>query len=118
MSIVPEDDYEKYRGKCLVMSKEAVKLDPSLKLVRGYYYCPIWNKKEQHWWTVKTDGEIYDPTRKQFASKGVGEYTEFDGNIECDHCNKKVTEEKAIIEGRYCYCSMLCHGKFIGAIDE
>lgn len=106
----------KYRGKCLEMCKEAVRLNPELKLIRGYYYCPIWNKKEAHWWTVKENGEIHDPTKNQFPSKGHGIYEEFNGIVECAECKKKIPEADAEIEGNYAYCSYKCHGKFIGVI--
>lgn len=108
-----EDDYHKYRGKCKEMSEALIKADPALILVRGYYICPIWGE-QQHWWTKKADGTIIDPTKYQFPSKGTGEYIEFDGTIECSNCGKKILEEDADIEGRYAFCSMKCHGQFVG----
>lgn len=111
-----ETDYIKYRGKCLGMCREAMKDNPSLRLVRGYYYCPIWNKKEAHWWTEKLNGEIYDPTKNQFPSKGHGVYEEFNGTFDCAECGKKVPEAEACIDGNYTYCSVRCHGLHIGAI--
>lgn len=109
-------DYELYRGKCREMSEQAVKDDPSLVLVRGHYFCPIWGTSEQHWWTVRPDGSIYDPTSNQFPSKGFGIYTPFDGSCECSECGKLVLEEDAHFEGRYAFCSYTCHGKFVGIL--
>lgn len=114
---VIKSDYEKYRGKCKIFSEQAVADDPTLRLVRGYYYCLFSNKKEAHWWTVKPDGEIYDPTKNQFLSKGMGEYEEFDGMVECDQCGKRIAEEVAFTDGRFGFCSGRCHGKYIGVID-
>jgi hypothetical protein len=71
-------DYIKYRGKCKELAEQAVIDDPALRLVRGWYVDPLWGK-EQHWWTVRPDGTIYDPTKLQFPSKGTGEYIEFEG---------------------------------------
>jgi len=109
-----ETNYMKFRGKCRGMCVEACNNDKSLTLVRGHYFCPIWNKNEQHWWTVREDGSIYDPTCKQFPSSGMGVYTPFNGYIECSQCGKLVSENEARFEGRYAYCSYECHGKFIG----
>lgn len=107
-------DYQEYRGRCLELSQSAVLNDPTLTLVRGYYFCPIWNVEEQHWWTKRIDGSIHDPSAKQFPSKGLGIYTEFDGTIECANCGKLVKEEDASIEGRYAFCSYKCQGYFVG----
>ena len=112
-----QTDYQKYRGKCKEMSEAAVKADPSLTLVRGYYYEPIWDKTEQHWWTRRSDGSIYDPTAKQFPSGGIAEfYKEFDGMVKCEICGKIMPEEKAIIQGRFALCSTLCVMELVGLI--
>lgn len=104
------------RGRCREMSEAACKKDPTLTLVRGHYYCPVWNVDEQHWWTVRPDGSIYDPTRQQFPSCGYGTYTPFNGKVSCAQCGKETTEEKARIEGRYAFCSYECHGRFVGVL--
>lgn len=108
-----ESDYTKYRGKCKEMAKEAVSLDPSLKLVRGFYHCPLWGK-QQHWWTVRQNGDIYDPSCRQFPTKGAGAfYEEFDGMIECDYCGEKVPENRARFDGSYVYCGYDCNVKSV-----
>lgn len=107
---VSESDYQKYRGKCKEMSEAAVAEDPTLRLVRGHYYCPIWGE-QPHWWTVRPDGTVVDPTAAQFPSKGTGEYVEFDGNITCELCQKVVREEDAYIVEHHAYCSSVCYGR-------
>ena len=106
-------DYQLYRGKCLEMSQEAILANPDLTLVRGHYFCPIWNKDEPHWWTIKSDGTVYDPSAKQFPSAGLGIYTPFDGILNCSNCDKKMKEEDAQIDGNYAFCCTRCHGIFV-----
>ena len=108
-----ESNYYKYRGKCKEMVDATVAFDPSLKAVRGYYHCPIYGK-QQHWWCVRRDGTIYDPTVKQFPAGGIGEYEEFNGMVTCDECGKKVTEDTAIFYGKYGFCSIACNMRFVG----
>jgi hypothetical protein len=108
------DGYRLYRGRCKELSEAACAADPTLKLVRGHYYCPIWNSEEPHWWTLRQDGTIHDPTREQFPSHGCGEYTPFDGMVSCEECGKNIAEEDAIIESNYAFCSGRCYGKCVG----
>ena len=107
-------DYERYRGKCKEMSQAAVDADPSLTLVRGWYWCPIWNREEMHWWTKRPDGSIYDPTARQFPSKGHGEYIEFSGTYTCAECGKEFPESELITMGNYPVCSGLCARRLVG----
>ena len=106
-------NYLKYRGKCKEMSEEAIRIDPTLTLVRGYYHCPIWGK-QPHWWCMKQDGTIYDPAKLQFPSGGLGEYEEFDGFVNCAECDKRIKLEDADVEGNYAFCSYHCHMRFVG----
>lgn len=115
MATIDDTDYSLYRGKCKEMSEELVKNDPTLKLVRGYYHCAFWGKQE-HWWTVKEDGTIVDPTAKQFPSKGYCEYEEFNGMLNCSECGKEMKEEEASFDSNYCFCSYECHGRFVGLL--
>jgi hypothetical protein len=116
MSEQNKTNYELYRGRCKELSEAAIAADPTLTLVRGHYYCPIWNSEEQHWWTVAQDGTINDPSKLQFPSAGLGVYTPFSGYISCSECGKDVLEENASIDGRYAFCSYKCHGRFIGVL--
>lgn len=109
-----QSDYMRYRGKCKEMCDDAIKADPSLRIVRGFYFDPIWNREEEHWWTVKTDGSIYDPSIKQFPSKGHGIYTEFDGNVSCEQCGKILPEEDCMMQGRFPVCSDRCAMRLVG----
>lgn len=106
-------NYLKYRGKCRELCEQACFDDPSLKLVRGYYICPTWGK-QAHWWTVRPNGMINDPTRLQFPSEGFGEYVEFDGVVECANCGAEVKEEDATIYGNYAFCSGSCICHYVG----
>lgn len=108
------EGYRLYRGRCKELSEAACAEDTTLKLVRGHYYCPIWKRDEPHWWTVRQDGTIYDPTREQFPSRGLGVYTPFDGMVSCAECGKEVAEEDASFEGNYAFCCYHCHGRFVG----
>lgn len=107
--------YSKLRGKCKEMSEELIKNNPKLELVRGYYFCPIWNTEEQHWWCRDKETKlIIDPTKDQFPSKGVGIYAEFDGVLKCEQCGKEFLEEHMGFAGNYPVCSDICHGALIG----
>ena len=120
MSVVVEhgmSDYLNYRGKCKEYSTELCTKDSTLTLVRGYYYCPIWNTKEPHWWCENLNGDIIDPTKEQFPSKGLGEYEKFNGLVECAECGKLMKEEDAKYESRYAFCrNTNCYGKFVGIV--
>ena len=113
-----QSDYSKYRGKCREAAKFLAKENPALRVVRGHYFCPIWNKEEQHWWCETIDGVVVDPTAKQFPSKGCGIYTEFNGTCECSNCGKKFNEKDSGVDfsGRYAFCSYKCHGQFVGVL--
>ncbi len=102
------------RGKCkeysLTLAKECYWLRP----VRGFYYCWVWDKKEQHWWNETDSGEIIDLTVSQFPSGKMGQYQEYLGEIECCECGKVVPEVEARIEGSYATCSTLCMMRLVG----
>lgn len=108
-----EDDYTKYRGKCKEMSEALIAADPTLILVRGHYYDPLWGE-QPHWWCKKPDGTVVDPTKDQFPSKGHGPYVEFDGTVECSNCGKRMQEEEADFQSNYAFCSYTCYGQFVG----
>jgi hypothetical protein len=106
-------DYEKYRGKCKEMSEQLVVQDPTLTLVRGWYYDPAWGQ-QAHWWCVSPNGEVVDPTKNQFPSKGGGVYEPFDGMCECEECGKQIKEDGAIFMGRFPVCSTRCAMSLVG----
>lgn len=108
------DGYTQFRGKCKAASEALCATIPSLDLVRGHYFCPIWNSNEPHWWCTQPDGTIIDPTAAQFPSNGNGIYTPFNGIVECAQCGKEMEEEDASFEGNYAFCSTYCKMRFVG----
>jgi hypothetical protein len=116
MTLSPEENYRIFRGRCQELSEQACAADPSLTLVRGHYFCPLWGTEEPHWWCVRPDGTIHDPSKQQFPSNGLGIYTPFDGWVACAECGKEIKEEEADIEGNYAFCSYGCHGRFVGVL--
>lgn len=108
-----QSNYSKYRGKCQEYSEQYVREHLGSRLVRGWYDCPIWGRQE-HWWAEEADGTIVDLTKNQFPSRGIGEYIEFDGVLECAQCGQKVPEETAVFNGHYPFCSYPCAMRFVG----
>lgn len=109
-------DYIKYRGRCKEYCDRAVRLFPQLKLVRGHYYDSMWGE-QPHWWCARPDGSVFDPTAKQFESKGNGEYVEFDGKVSCSECGHQGQEDDFDYESNYAFCSGACHLRFVGLGD-
>ena len=117
-------DYEKYRGKCKEMSEAYCKDHPEFHLTRGYFHEPFWGT-QQHWWCQNDNGDIYDPSVKQFpiaacwdgyTSKNMKRYAlyeEYNGIIVCSYCGKQFHEddECACGSGSHCYCSSYCYMK-------
>lgn len=112
--LTAEEGYRMFRGKCRALSEAACKADPTLTLVRGHYYCPVWNSEEPHWWTVRADGTIFDPTARQFPSNGCGVYTPFAGMVDCCECGRQMHETEAIPAGNYAVCSERCYRRLVG----
>ena len=109
MGVVTEAEYRMYRGKCKSFSTELASSDENLELTRGWYVCTYNNRKEEHWWCVnKTTGEIVDPTKDQFLSKGTGTYIKFNGFFNCEQCGKEVHEKDVHEYGRFHLCSQEC----------
>jgi hypothetical protein len=107
-------DYSEFRGKCKELSEALCVADPTLRLVRGYYHCPLWGR-QAHWWAVAKDGTIVDPSVKQFPTAGLGaEYEEFDGNVECESCGRSIPEADAYSVDHHVYCSSACYARDIG----
>lgn len=107
-------NYQLYRGKCKEMSEAACLEDATLSLVRGFYHDPIYGK-EPHWWCKKPDGEIVDPTSKQFAFGGIPEfYEEFNGVCECAECGIEKPESEMKFASNYSFCSSKCLMRFVG----
>jgi len=105
------------RGRCHELAKKACEEDPTLRLVRGHYYCAHWGE-QPHWWAEKPDGTIVDPTAAQFPSGGRGAYIEFDGFVECEECGKCLPEAEMIMagNGNHPVCSDTCYGRLVGVL--
>ncbi len=109
-------NYLKYRGKCQEMSKALAK-EKGYKVVKGWYYDPLWNREEPHWWCVDDEGIIHDPTKLQFPSGGIPDfYREFKGIFTCPECGKDFPEKQVVImgNGNYTCCSDQCAMSLIG----
>ena len=97
--------YEDAYGECKSVTKMMVKEFPELKRVRGYYFCLCWGQR-MHWWCVETDGNIIDPTKEQFPTKGTCRYEPLkEGD--------PISIGKCVNCGEYCYknryfCSDKC----------
>jgi hypothetical protein len=111
-----QDDYKKYRGKCKEMCEALIQENPELSMVRGWYYEPEWDRKEPHWWCVDAEGNIHDPSVKQYPSQGAGEYTPFGGFFECAECAKSIPEAEVIQMGNYPCCSDKCAMRLVGLV--
>lgn len=103
------NDYMQFRGKCKKLCIDLIEKNPELTLIRGHYFCPLWNKEEQHFWCVNKQGDVVDPSKKQFPSKGHGIYTPFNGIVYCEMCSKEMKEEEVFYwQGKYPTCSDKC----------
>lgn len=104
---VPTADaaYAKCAEITLAMAEEFLELDR----VRGIYHCPIWGKRT-HWWLKDEDGNVVDPTAKQFPSGGIGEYQEITNDEECPtgrcpNCGEMTYKFETV-------CSAKCYEEF------
>ena len=66
--------YELCYGKCHEAVRQMQKEFPELRTAVGYVFAGSWGDRE-HAWLVDVDGNIVDPTAKQFP--GVGDYREW-----------------------------------------
>lgn len=107
-------DYLNYRGRCKNECEKLLAAQPELTIVKGWYDCPYWGRQE-HWWLKDKDGEIIDPTVKQFPTRGDGaEYIEYAGMYPCEHCGKETKEDALVRDGHHHYCSGECLMRDVG----
>jgi hypothetical protein len=104
------ENVEETYGKCMEATKRMQTTFGELRLVRGHYYCLVWGERE-HWWLVDPDGEIVDPTAKQFPSKGTGPYVEWDESQPeptgiCPNCGGYVYDGGTV-------CGEKCHNEYV-----
>ena len=111
-------DYREFRGRCKELCEAEMAKDPTLTLVRGHVFVPLWpsDPEQPHWWLKKPDGMIVDPSWRQFpgSQPRPEQYFEFDGMVECSNCGKEMKESEASFDSRYAFCSHRCHGQFVG----
>ena len=114
-------DYQVFRGKCKEVCEHLQAVLPDLRLAKGWYNEPGWDKNScHHWWLVSPEGTIVDPTAGQFPSKGISQlYEEFDEEttlLNCYECGKEITYDQAKknSQGRYVLCSGECYGRLVG----
>ena len=63
-------------GCCEEATRAMVRAFPELRRVKGHYDCPLWGRR-MHWWCETPGGEVTDPTRAQFPTRGLaGTYEE------------------------------------------
>jgi len=101
------------QGACREVTEYMQKEFPHLRRVRGHYYCSTWGERE-HWWLEDGQGNVIDPTRNQFPSRGLGQYVEWRDDSpeptgQCINC------------GSYCYdgetvCCNNCHDEFMHSL--
>lgn len=106
-------DYQKYRGKCKEMSEALAAKNLDLRIVRGWYFDALWGQQE-HWWCEDKEGNIHDPTKRQFPSKGSGQYVEFDGFYSCEQCGERIHVDNAYFEDHHIFCSGTCFRRCVG----
>lgn len=104
-------EYLKYRGKCKELSEKYIQDHPEYEIIKGWYWCPFWGKQQHFWTRHKKTKEIVDPSKNQFPSKGMGEYIEYDGMLECEYCGTSIHEEDVYFVDHHVYCSYTCYGR-------
>ncbi len=60
--------YEAAYGLCIPVCQAMVAAFPELRIAYGNYYCNIWGER-WHMWCVTPEGEIIDPTLRQFPTQ-------------------------------------------------
>lgn len=60
-------------GECHEVSHAMAAVFTELTVKKGFYHCHSWGRRT-HWWLVDEDGQIVDPTARQFPSAGRGDY--------------------------------------------
>lgn len=104
------------RGTCKTAAEQLAKEDPSLTVVRGWYIDVHWGRQE-HWWCVRADGGIVDPTVEQFPTghvPGLRQYEPYEGIHPCPGCGTAVREDRNYSG----FCCGACYGSTVGFPGE
>jgi hypothetical protein len=96
-------------GQCREVTERMAADFPELIRVRGHYYDIAWGERE-HWWLMTAEGDVVDPTARQFPTKGSGEYVPWDESRPeptgiCPNCGEYV------YDGNTC-CSDACSSAY------
>lgn len=93
-------------GKCEKVTQEMREVFPELVQKYGQYHCYVWGPR-WHWWLVTQEGDIIDPTARQFPSIGYGRYEEKQPHElpygRCRNCG-----EEYYTDFSYDFCSQQC----------
>lgn len=83
-------------GRCEELARAACDQDPTLSLERGWFYDRLTGRQYEHWWTVRADGTIFDPSVGQFAAAALAtdaDYHPYRGVFNCYGCGTPVHED-------------------------
>lgn len=84
---------------------------PELKQVRGWYHCPIWGRRT-HWWCVDPDGQIVDPTVRQFPSHAIAHESFYEEYIDQPIPTGRCLECGELLYHGATVCSDTCYSAF------
>lgn len=108
-----DEHYPEYTSsfcKCATATLEMQKTFPELMRVRGEFIDPYLGPRE-HWWLKTQEGEIIDPTIKQFIYLSDSQYEERDESLpepkgKCMNCGKYSYYDSN-------FCSDACHEEYM-----
>ena len=108
-------------GQCLIAAEEMAAAFPELTVVKGHVYCD-WGKRG-HAWLMGEQGEILDPTAKQFGA--IFEYEPWSPGDEarvgkCMNCGSEIWKAIYTLDEDHTQsiCSEACElsfGAYLGA---
>ena len=92
-----QDTLGKCQEACLAIKKEF----PELRITNGFVTLCLINKPVTHWWCVDLEGNIVDPTAKQYDWNGtpILDYEEIPDN----HPERLYKKQKCMNCGEYYY---------------
>lgn len=121
------EDYERRQnghllGRCAEACKEMHAAFPELKIVKGHVETGVWGRRG-HWWLTTPEGEIIDPTAKQFPV--IFEYEPFQpGSLvrvgKCCNCGDEIWEPIQSLDqdhGQKSICSKECHDSYVAYLE-
>ena len=105
-------------GRCMEATTAMQKQFPELRVVKGHVYCPHPWGKRGHAWCVDSEGNVLDPTVKQFP--GIFEYEEWKAGDEvrvgkCMDCGSDIWAQVESIDkepARVTFCDSECESRF------